>query len=97
MLFYFIFVDIQRFLNKMKQEEITEVKVWIKCKKTIHFDQQVNMSILDYNILKNNDSPVSEANNPEAYNLLDKYITYDDIYDDDKVFTDFELLTDEND
>ena len=81
----------------MKQEEITEVKVWIKCKKTIHFDQQVNMSVLDYNILKDTDPIISEEHDLEAYNLLDTYINYDDIYDDDKVFTDFELLVDEND
>ncbi len=73
---------------------MSKVKVIIEAKQVFHFNQEVEMDEEDFENVKHlkmdnvcgwHDADI------EAYNILEKYINFSDIVDNDNEFTDVSL------
>ena len=67
------------------------MQVSIKCKQVVEYNQIVEMSEEDYEVLSNCGYEVSLRYNPKDFELLDKYINFDDVIDATDEFTDVEI------
>lgn len=66
------------------------MRVTIKCKLEVEFDQDVEITKEEYQALIGHDGDeVSERENPNEYAIVDSYIAYDNILDSGRVFTSF--------
>lgn len=69
-----------------------KVTVWLRCKQVVHYDQQVELTQEEYDLLSNiNDSTVSKHHNTEEYNIIQDNIDNQNVLDTDWEFTDVEL------
>lgn len=68
------------------------MKVKIKCKQLVHFEQEVELTDQQFEILSNMDNEtVSEKDNLQEYHILNGVINYHDTYNCDDEFIEFEI------
>ena len=70
---------------------MSKVKVTIEAKQVIHFNQEVEMDIEDFEKVKHlemDDVGDWRKEDREAYDVLESYINFSDVFDSNHEFTD---------
>lgn len=68
------------------------MRVTIKCKQVMHFDQEVEMTKEEFEKLMNcDDNDIMQRNHPQEYSILEGYINFSNVFDSDSEFTDVEV------
>lgn len=74
-----------------------KVSVTIKCKRSMHFEQSVEMSESDYQKIKSlNFEDVHELRQREQYLVIEEYINFIDFIESDDDFLDVKITKDED-
>jgi hypothetical protein len=70
-----------------------KIKVTIECKQVVHFYQEVEIDVEDYEKIKDlYGDDVCQRNEEEMYSILESLINFQDVYDNDSEFTDVSVL-----
>lgn len=70
-----------------------KIKVRIRAKQVVEYDQEVEMSKPEYDTLMDaDDTDISRRENSKAFSILESYITMTEILDAEDEFTDVEII-----
>lgn len=67
---------------------MSKVKVTIEAKQVIHFKQEVEMDIEDFEKVKHLEMDDVDDYDIDAYDVLESYINLSDVFDSDQEFKD---------
>lgn len=68
---------------------MSTIKVNIKCRNTVYYDQEIHVSLSDYEKIKDLDNDdIDENDNPEAYEIISNILDFRDVCSAEESFTD---------
>lgn len=67
-----------------------KITVWLKCKKVVHFNQQVELTQKEYDLLNELDLTDVDLGDPE-HTIIDRYIDLSEVFDSDDEYLEVQI------